>query len=208
MACCNACCQATNETYPHLIMKKRLRLCTLVTLLLAVAFPVAAQQKLLPAQSELGFVAKQMGVPITGHFKKFDAQVNFDTTKLAAAKVAFTVDMGSATLGAPEMDSELPKTPWFNTSKFPQASFASSAFKSLGGGKYEVTGQLSIKGQARDVLVPLTMTQSGAITVVTGMLPVKRLAFKVGDGEWADTSMVADDVQVKFKLSLTGVAKL
>jgi polyisoprenoid-binding protein YceI len=59
-----------------------------------------------------------------------------------------------------------------------------------------------------DVLVPLTMTQTGAVTVATGVLPIKRLAFKIGDGEWADTSMVADDVQVKFKLSLSGVGKL
>jgi polyisoprenoid-binding protein YceI len=53
----------------------------------------------------------------------------------------------------------------------------------------------------------MTMMQAGAVTVATGVLPIKRLAFKIGDGEWADTSMVADDVQVKFKLSLSGVGK-
>ncbi|MDR3368455.1 YceI family protein [Rhodoferax sp.] len=178
------------------------------TLMSCMALPAAAQQKLLPAQSELGFVAKQMGVPMNGHFKKFDAQVTFDAAKLATSKVAFTVDMGSATLGSAEADSELPKATWFNVPKFPQASFTSSAIKALGGGKYEMTGQLSIKGQAHDVLVPVTMTQAGALTVATGVLPIKRLAFKVGDGDWADTSMVADDVQVKFKLTLSGVGKL
>jgi polyisoprenoid-binding protein YceI len=174
---------------------------------LFTALPAMAQQKLLPAQSELTFVAKQMGVPMSGHFKKFDAQVNFDATKLASSKVSFTVDMGSATLGSAEMDSELPKATWFNAPKFPQASFSSSAFKALGAGKFEVTGKLSIKGQTQDVTVPLAMTQSGSTTVATGVLPIKRLSFKIGDGEWADTSMVADDVQVKFKLSLSGVGK-
>ncbi len=48
----------------------------------------------------------------------------------------------------------------------------------------------------------------GATTLATGVLPLKRLAFKIGENEWADTSMVADDVQVKFKLALTGVGKL
>ncbi len=178
------------------------------TLLAGATLPAAAQQKLVPAQSELTFIAKQMGVPINGHFKKFDAQVNFDAAKLATSKVTFSVDMGSATLGSKEMDSELPTATWFNAAKFPQATFTSSAFKSLGGGKYEVAGQLSIKGQARDVSVPLAMTQSGTTTVATGVLPIKRLAFKIGDGDWADTSMVADDVQVKFKFALTGVGKL
>jgi polyisoprenoid-binding protein YceI len=178
------------------------------TLWVGVVLPVAAQQKLLPAQSELTFTAKQMGVPINGSFKKFDAQVTFDATKLATSKVAFTVDMGSATLGSKEMDSELPNATWFNVPKFPQANFTSTSIKALGVGKFEVAGLLSIKGQAQAVSVPLTMTQSGALTVATGVLPIKRLAFKIGDGEWADTSMVADEVQVKFKLTLSGVGKL
>lgn len=175
--------------------------------LLATALPVAAQQKLLPAQSDIAFVFKQMGVPVEGHFKKFEAQISFDAAKPTTSKVAFTVDIASATLGAPETDAELPKAVWFNTAKFPQATFASSSFKALGGGKYEVAGKLSIKGQSRDVVVPVSMTQSGAVTTATGVFPIKRLVFKIGENEWADTSMVADDVQVKFKLALSGVGK-
>ena len=76
------------------------------------------------------------------------------------------------------------------------------------GGKFEVAGQLTIKGTAREVVVPVALTQSGAVTTATGTLPLKRLAFKIGENEWADTSMVADDVQVKFKLALSGVGKL
>ena len=57
-------------------------------------------------------------------------------------------------------------------------------------------------------MVPVALTQSGATTTVTGSFVLKRLAFKIGENEWADTSMVADDVQVKFKLALTGVGKL
>jgi polyisoprenoid-binding protein YceI len=176
-------------------------------ILSAVAAPAMAQQKLLAAQSDIAFVFKQMGVPVEGHFKKFDAQISFDAAKPTASKVAFTVDIASATLGSPEPDAELPKADWFNTKKFPQATFASSGFKSLGAGKYEVAGKLSIKGQSRDVVVPLSMTQSGAVTTAAGVLPIKRLAFKIGENDWADTSMVADDVQVKFKLALSGVGK-
>ena len=167
-----------------------------------------AQQKLVPEQSEIVFVSKQMGVPVEGRFKKFDAQVAFDPAKPATSKVAFTVDTGSATLGVKETDAELPKPVWFNVPKFPQATFQSSAIKAVGAGKYEVTGKLSIKGAAQDVVVPVTLTQSGAITTAAGSFAIKRLAFKIGENEWADTSMVADEVQVKFKLALTGVPKL
>lgn len=75
----------------------------------AAAMPAAAQQKLLNSQSSIAFEIKQMGVPVQGHFKKFDAQISFDAAKLATSKVTLTVDIASATLGAPEMDAELPK---------------------------------------------------------------------------------------------------
>ena len=167
-----------------------------------------AQQKLIPAQSDISFVTKQMGVPLDGHFKKFDAQISFDTVKPDAAKIAFTVDTGSATLGAPESDAELPKPAWFNAPKFPQATFQSSGVKSLGGGKYQITGKLTIKGNVKDVDVPVTLTQAGAVTTAVGQFAIKRLTYKIGEGEWADTSMVADDVQVKFKLAISGMGKL
>lgn len=182
-----------------------------VSLLLAllVASPlVQAQQKLVPAQSQIDFVSKQMGVPVEGHFRKFDAQIAFQPTKLDASKIDFTVDMASATLGSAEADAELPKSVWFNTAKFPQASFQSRSFKALGGGRYEVGGKLSIKGSSADVVVPVTLSANGATTLATGAFTVKRLAFRVGENEWADTAMVADDVQVKFKLTLSGVGKL
>ncbi|MEH3086353.1 MAG: YceI family protein [Xylophilus ampelinus] len=170
--------------------------------------PASAQQAVVPAQSQVGFVSKQMGVPVEGHFRKFDAQVAFDPAKLAASKVTLVVDTGSATLGVKETDAELPKPTWFNVPKFPQATFQSTAIKALGGGKYEVAGKLSIKGSTQDVTVPVAMVQSGAVTTATGSFPIKRLAFRIGENEWADTSMVADEVQVKFKLALTGVGKI
>lgn len=172
-----------------------------------LATAAQADQKLLAAQSEIGFVSKQMGVPVEGRFKKFDAQIAFDPKKPQDSKIAFTIDTGSATLGVPETDAELPKVPWFNVPKFPQASFQSSAVKGLGGGKFEVTGKLSIKGNVQEVVVPVTLAQSGATTTATGAFGIKRLVFKIGEGDWADTSMVADDVQVKFKLALSGFGK-
>jgi len=187
---------------------KLLRTLSLAALALGLTLTAQAQQKLVPAQSEIAFVSKQMGVPVQGQFRKFDAQIAFNPAKPETGKIAFTVDTGSASLGVPETDAELPKAVWFNVPKFPQATFQSSTIKGLGGGKFEVAGKLSIKGQSHEVLVPVTLVQSGAVTTATGVFTLKRLAFKIGEGEWSDTSMVADDVQVKFKLALTGVGKL
>ena len=173
-----------------------------------LASPALAQQKIVPAQSEIAFTSKQMGVPVDGKFKKFDAQVAFDPKQPQAAKIAFTIDLGSATLGSAETEAELARPDWFNTKMFPQATFESSAVKASAPGKFDVAGKLVIKGATQDVTVPVALTQAGANTTASGAFVIKRLDFKIGDGEWKDTSMVANDVQIKFKLTLTGVGPL
>ncbi|MDD3786944.1 MAG: YceI family protein [Hydrogenophaga sp.] len=181
------------------------------TLLLTAAalLPLAAQaqQQLLPAQSEIRFVSRQMGVPVEGKFKAFSAQVAFDPAQLASSRIAFTVDTGSASISR-EADAELVKPVWFNVAQFPKATFESRSIKRLEGARYEVAGKLSIKGVSSDVVVPVTLSQSGATTTATGSFPIQRLSFRIGEKEWSDTAMVADEVQVSFKIALSGVPKL
>ena len=192
-------------------MNTRLRSTALALTMLLLAgagLPAWADQKLVPAQSEIAFTSKQMGVPVDGKFRKFDAQVAFDPKQPETAKIAFTIDLASASLGAPETEAELAKADWFNTKLFPQATFQSSTVKALGGGKFEVSGKLVIKSATRDVVVPVTLAQAAGNTTASGTFAIKRLDFKIGDGDWKDTSMVADPVQIKFKLVLTGVGPL
>jgi polyisoprenoid-binding protein YceI len=182
-----------------------------VALLSAVLQPALAQPKpatLSAAVSEIAFTTKQMGVPVEGKFGKFNAQITLDPKKPETGSVAFSIDTGSARFGSAELDAEVPKPTWLNVPKFPQASFQSSAIKAAGPGRFEVTGKLSIKGQVRDITVPVQLSQAGASSTASGAFTIKRLEFKVGEGEWADTSMLANDVQVRFKLVLTGVPAL
>lgn len=174
----------------------------------APAAPAAATAaKLVPAGSEVTFTATQIGVPLQGAFKRFDAQIALDPKKPQTGKVAFGIELGSVAIN-PETDGELAKALWFNTAKFPKATFTSTAIKGLGGGRFEVAGTLSIKGQAKPVVVPVTLVQAGGNTTATGTLAIKRLDFKIGEGEWSDTSVVANDVQVRFKLQLQGLGPL
>jgi polyisoprenoid-binding protein YceI len=176
--------------------------------MLFAAGPTWAQQKLLPAQSDIAFTVKQMGVPVQGQFKKFDAQVRFDPKKPEAGQISFSIDLTSAAIGDAETLAELAKPGWFDSKRTPQASFQSSAIQAVGPGKFEVVGKLNIKGNVRDVRVPVALTQSGGTTLANGTFVIKRLEFKIGDGDWSDTSLVADEVQVKVKLALSGVAPL
>lgn len=177
---------------------------------IALAGPAYAQPvaTLLPTHSEIVFTSHQMGVPVEGRFKAFDARIALDPKRPETGSVALRIDTGSATLGLPDTDAELAKPDWFATAKCPHATFQSSAVKSLGGGRFEVSGRLTIKGSVHDLVVPVLVTQSGGTSYASGSFTIKRRDYKIGDGEWADTSLVADEVQVRFKLALTGLAPL
>ncbi len=186
------------------------RVAVALAIWLGAAGPSAAEPaaKLLPYKSQIVFVSKQMGVPVEGAFGRFTAQVAFDPKKPEGGSVALTIDMGSATLGVAQIDVELPKADWFDVIRFPQADFKSSAIRGLGGGRFEIEGRLTIKGQVQELVVPVTITQGDGPSVASGSFTIQRLAFKVGSGEWTDTSMLANDVQVRFRLTLSGLGAL
>jgi polyisoprenoid-binding protein YceI len=189
------------------------RLCLALNAALCIGLPLAAYAQPKPAQlqaagSEIVFTTKQMGVPVEGKFSKFTATIALDPKKPETGNVAFAIDTGSARFGSAELDAEVPKPTWLNVAKFPQATFQSSSVKAAGPGKFEVAGKLSIKGAVHDVVVPVQVAQAGATSTATGAFVIKRLEFKVGEAEWADTSMLANDIQIRFKLQLTGLAPL
>jgi polyisoprenoid-binding protein YceI len=178
------------------------------TLLMAFATGTSAQQRLDATHSEIAFTSRQMGVPVDGRFKRFDAQILFDPKQPENARIAIAVDLASVALGAAEIETELGKPPWFDSLKFPRASFQSTGLKAGAPGRFEVAGKFTLKGVSRDLVVPVTLAQSGAVTTASGSFTIKRLDFGIGDGEWNDTSLVADEVRVRFKLVLGGVGPL
>ena len=179
--------------------------------LLAVAAAHAqspAPAKLVAAQSEIAFQLKQSGVPVDGKFRRFDVQLVLDPKAPQSGSVTVSVDTASATVGFPETDVELPRAPWFNAAKFPRATFQSNAISALGGGRFQAKGRFELKGTAHDIVVPVTIVQSGAQSTATGEFVVKRLDYKIGENEWTDVSLVANDVRVRFKLVFTGLNPL
>ncbi|MES2959233.1 MAG: YceI family protein, partial [Pseudomonadota bacterium] len=145
----------------------------LSTILASVLFtsgllPVRADQRVVSAQSEIAFTSKQMGVPVEGKFRKFEAQIAFDPKSPAASTVILTIDLASASLGAADTEAELAKPEWFSTKRFPQATFQSTAITSAGAGKFNVSGKLSIKSISRDLVVPITLTQMAGQTTASG----------------------------------------
>ncbi|MFT3850733.1 MAG: YceI family protein [Propionivibrio sp.] len=184
---------------------RRIGTLTLAVVLGLPAWAGAVEYKtVLADKSAINFSFKQMNVGMDGHFKKFSTQLSFDPANAANAKVSLDVDLASIDTGTADGNAEVAGKPWFNTSAFPTAKFVSSSVKPLGGNRYEVAGQLTIKGKTQPVVAPTTVTAQGDQATFDGSFTIKRADFAIGEGEWADFSVVANEIQVKFKILASG----
>jgi len=162
----------------------------------------AAPLKLDGAKSTVTATFKQMNVPVDARFGKFTGAIDFDAAKPDTGKASVEIDIASFDLGSPEYNQEVLKKEWFNAAQFPKASFVSTGIKASAGApagtRYDVAGKLTIKGKTADVHFPLTVKKDGKAQTFDGTLPIKRLTYNIGEGEWKDTGMVADEVVIKF----------
>ncbi|MGH8315507.1 MAG: YceI family protein [Steroidobacterales bacterium] len=157
-------------------------------------------------KSEIGFVSKQMGVNVEGRFRRWKANIVFLPGNLARSKAEFDIELGSVDLASDEAETEVKRPSWFDTAKFPIARFVSSSIKDLGGGKYEVIGKLTLKGVARDAVVPIVLGKDAAgNSVAEGNFTIKRLDYRIGDADWADPDTVANEVVVRVRMVLPPV---
>jgi len=167
----------------------------------------AAPLKIDAAKSSVSATFKQLNVPVEAKFKKFTAQIDFNSARPETSKASVDMEVTSFDLGDAEYNKEVMKKEWFNAAQFPKASFVSRSIKPAAGApvgtRYDVIGTLTIKGKTNDVQFPITMKKDGALQLFEGTLPIKRLAYNIGEGDWKDTSMVADEVLIKFRLAAT-----
>lgn len=170
-------------------------------ILAIVALPVSAAPLAVDySKSEITFVSKQMNVPVDGRVRKFTLALDFDAKKPEAGTAKIELDAASVDAGSDEANAELVKRGWLDAAKFPKVQFVSSSVRAVAGGRFEVTGKMTIKGITRDVTAPFTVKPQGSAQLFEGAFVLKRLEFKIGEGPWSDTETVADEVQIRFKV--------
>jgi len=171
--------------------------------MLLLASSGAGAQAVLIDKSEIRFTSRQMGVNIEGRFRKWKANVDFRPTDLKKSKAEFEIDLSSIDLASEETETEVMRPRWFDTGRFPVATFHSTTMKDLGGDRYEIAGKLTLKGRVQDEKIPIEVKRDAAgNSVATGEFTIKRLAFDVGNGQWADPTVVADEVVVRVRMVL------
>lgn len=183
-------------------MLKSTLLCSLLLngLLLVVAPALAADYVQAPGSS-LVFAGTYQGEVFTGRFPGFSTTMSFDPKQLAAAKLDVAIPLATATTANADYDGEMRGDHFFASTKFPQAHYSATKFRSLGGNRYAADGTLSLHAISKPVTLTFTWTP-GAQPVLAGKAMVKRLDFGVGSGDWADTGLIPNEIAISTKVIL------
>ncbi len=191
----------------HLIRNRPMRANTTTLSLLAAgalalapACAAAADYVQAPG-STLAFAGTYQGEAFTGRFPGFATKLSFDPRQLAASRLEVAIPLATATTGNADYDGEMRGEAFFDSAKFPQARYTATKFRALGGNRYAADGTLQLHGVSRPVTLTFTWT-AGARPMLAGKATVKRLAFGVGAGEWADTTLLPDEIAVSTKVLL------
>ena len=178
----------------------RLRPLAAFVLVAAVIGGSNALAKLAASQrAEMKFVATQAEVPVDGEFRRFSADVDFDPAKPGLGKVSIAIDVADVDTGSSDANELLKGKDFFDAAHFPRATFTSSSIKAAGGGTFVASGQFALKGRSLALAVPFAAHAKPAGLWFEGSVPISRRAYGVGEGEWADTGTLADQVLIKFK---------
>lgn len=149
--------------------------------------------------SSLVFAGTYQGEAFTGRFPGFATTFRFDPKQLTTSKLVVSIPLATAATSNADYDGELRGTSFFDAKKFPRATYSATTFRALGGNRYAADGTLTLRGVSKPVVLEFTWTP-GTAPVLSGKAVVRRLAFGVGGGDWADTSLIPDPIAISTKV--------
>ncbi|MEU6930359.1 YceI family protein [Streptomyces sp. NPDC046385] len=163
-----------------------------------------------PAHSSIGFTVRHaMVTNVRGTFAEHEGALKLNGSDPASSSATIDVKIASIDTGIADRDGHLRSGDFFDAEQFPLMSFRSTEAQQLGGDKYRVTGELTIKDVTKPLAIDLEF--NGTATDVYGN---ERVGFE-GNAEilrsdWGLTwnaaletggVMVSDKVKLNFDIS-------
>ena len=182
-------------------MRTKLCLAFVGAALLSAAPAMAANWTVDKAHSKLSFQSAYGPTKFTGAFSGWSAQISFDPKALATSKASVTVDLTSAMTGDDDRDQSLPSGDWFNTPKFPKATFTTTTIKAVGPDLYQAAGVLSLKGVSKPATLNFTLKINGNKAVMAGQAVIDRTQWAVGQGQFQGETPVPHAVTIGVNLT-------
>ena len=157
-----------------------------------------------PAASKLAVTFNQGQTAVDASFERFAATVRFDPAALADASVEVKVDLASFTTGEAQRDAQAQGPDFLAAGSMAEAVYRTTSFEALGGDRYKVTADLTLKGITRQVVHEATITVDGDHAHAEGTVPLTRTDFDVGTGQFATGSLDAPSWHCATTTSASG----
>lgn len=171
--------------------------------MLLAATPLAAPAPYVidKAHSEINFVADSRLLSAHGFFEKWDASIQLDPANLEASSVSITIDANSINTRVGMRDTHLKSDAFLDTGKFPTITFKSVSVKQISAKVYDITGDLTIRGTTKRVVVPAAMVfyEKGAGRF-RGQFSIMRKDFGVSFDP--PVNPIENEVQVQWDFSI------
>lgn len=135
-------------------MKNFIRSITVCLTLLLPAIASAATWSIDPDHSSVGFKVKHLMVSnVRGNFEKYRGVVDLDDKDITKSKVDVTIDPASINTNVQKRDEHLRSADFFDVAKYPTLTFVSKKWARAEKGALKVTGDLTIHGITREVVL-------------------------------------------------------
>lgn len=151
--------------------------------------------------SKVSFVGSKVTGKHDGGFNKFAGNINLVNGKAEDSSVTVDIDVASVYTDADGLTKHLQTGDFFDATKYPKATFASTkiAPDASGAGKYTVTGDLTLRGVKKSITFPATITISDSDVAVNSEFSINRKDFNILYAGKAD-DLIRDDVVLKLDL--------
>jgi len=162
-----------------------------------------------PAHTSIEFSVRHMMVStVKGQFEKVKGALELDDKDVTKSTVEVTIDLGSVNTHEPKRDTHLKSPDFFDTAKFPAATFKSTRVQKAGKNKLKVTGDLSLHGVTKPVVLevegPTEAFKTPFGTTVRGIHAtgkIDRKDFEIGWNKVLDNGGVVVGNEVTLDLS-------
>jgi polyisoprenoid-binding protein YceI len=114
-----------------------------------------------PVHSSVGFRIRHFVSKVPGSFTKFSGTILVDRDNLENSSVEATIDVGSINTFNEHRDADLKTANYFDADKFATITFKSKSWKKTGDDTFDVTGDLTIKGVTKEVVLKTTLLGFG-----------------------------------------------
>jgi polyisoprenoid-binding protein YceI len=122
-----------------------------------LTFPAAAATttwQIDPAHTAAGFAVKHLMIStVRGQFKGVTGTVVWDDQDLSKSTIEVTIDATTVDTSEPKRDKDLKSEKFFDVAKYPTITFKSKKIENVSAGKLKVTGDLTIHGVTKEVVL-------------------------------------------------------